>query len=274
MNWRAKPVNVLLFAALVLTAGTAVAGRSCEEKPIDPVKTTVAFDTALSLGKALDASGQKLVVLARRGQDLEKYGVTFSHAAFAVKDDGAWLVYHDLNLCGTAVSKLFVQGLAEFLADDLLSQEVAVVMPETWLQDRLIQVLSSKEEQFRMHRADYSAVAYPYALKYQNSNGWLLETYARAASEVLLPGRTEAQSWLKAAGYVPSVIELGTFTRLGARMFKANVAFDDQPPELRWNGKITASTGDSVLRFVAKGAMTQPGCPHGKFTNSVCLLTP
>ena len=272
MSLRAKPRQALLAVALCLTATASLAGRACEEKPVDPAQTLQAFDNALSLSKVLDASGQKLVILVRKGQELEKYGVTFSHAGFATKQDGGWAVHHDLNLCGTAISKLYVQGLAEFLADDLVSQEVAVVTPQPWLQDRLVQVLGTKQEQFRMHEQAYSAVAYPFAVRYQNSNGWLLETYARASSDVLLPARAEAQRWLRANGYAPSVIELGALTRLGARLFKANVAFDDQPPELRWDGKITANSGDSVLRFVSKGAIPQPGCAHGKFSETVCLV--
>jgi hypothetical protein len=274
MNWRTKPASVALFAALVFSAGGAVAGRACEEKVVEPERAARAFDTAFGLAKALDVTGQHVVIIARRGQNLEKYGVTFSHAAFAVKEEGTWVVYHDLNLCGTAVAKLYQQGLAEFLADDLISQQVAVVAPEPWLQDRLAQLLQSKTEQFRMHETAYSAVAYPFATKYQNSDGWLLETYARAASEIALPGRVEAQAWLRLAGYAPSVIEIGALTRLGARMTKANVAFDDHPPELRWNGKITTNTGDAVLRFVGQGAMPQWDCPHGKFAETVCLVSP
>lgn len=274
MSWHAKPARALLFSALTLTAGAALAGRSCEERVAPADQTAVAFDAAAGLAKMLGESGQKLAILARRGQNLEKYGVTFSHAAFAVKTDDGWQVYHDLNLCNSAQSRLFLQGLAEFFADDLISQQVAVVVPEPWLQDRLIQVLSSKEEQFRMHEPAYSAVAYPFATKYQNSNGWVLETYARAAADVKLSNREQAQAWLKIAGYQPSIVELGTLTRLGARMFKANVAFDDQPPELRWKDKITTSTGDSVLRLVAERAQRQPDCVHGKFPDTVCLVTP
>ena len=85
----------------------------------------------------LDASGQHVVILARRGQNLKKYGVTFSHAAFALKEDGTWRVYHDLSLCGTAVSRLYQQGLAEFLVEAKVSKEVVLVIPEPWLQDRI-----------------------------------------------------------------------------------------------------------------------------------------
>lgn len=279
MNWRVKhgasrARSALFAACLACAAADAVAGRACETLQAPAGQTAVAFDTALNLAKTLDASGQKVAVIARRGQHLEQYGLAFSHAGFAVKLQGEWVVYHELNLCGSATAKLYSQGLAEFFADDLVTQEIAVVVPEPWLQDRLAQLLASKDEMFRMFQPAYSAVAYPYSVKYQNSNGWLLETYARAASDVLLPSRDEAQAWLKVAGYQPSVIEVGPLTRLGGRMFKANVFFDDHPPELRWSGKITVNSGDAVLRFVARRAMPQPSCAHGGFSDAVCVVAP
>jgi hypothetical protein len=277
MSWPAKPSRsacALFFCALTAAAGTAMAGRTCEEKITTSADAAATFDAALSLAARLDATGQTLLIIARRGQDLEKYQVRFSHAAYAIRQDGAWQVYHELNTCGTAVSRLYVQGLAEFLADDLASPEVAVVAPEAWLQARLSKVLASKDEQFRMHEPHYNAVAYPFSLEYQNSNGWVLESFARAASETLLSGRADAQRWLRKEGYAPEPIDIGMLTRLGARMFKANVAFDDQPPELRWRGRITASTGDAVLRFVSRFALPQPTCVHGGFDAQVCMVTP
>jgi hypothetical protein len=278
MNWRADvpavAARALVLAALSCGAADAVAGRSCEEHATPAGQTAIAFDAALNLAKTLDASGQKVAIIARRGQNLEKFGLTFSHAGYAVKVQDEWVVYHALNLCGSATEKLFTQGLADFYAEALVSKETAVVVPEPWLQDRLAKLLTSKDEPFRMYHAAYSAVAYPYSTKYQNSNGWLLETYARATSDVMLPTRDEAQAWLKVAGYKPSVIDLGPLTRLGGRMFKANVFFDDHPSELRWSGKITVNTGDAVLRFVAQRAMVQPGCDHGAFPAAVCLVAP
>jgi hypothetical protein len=278
MSWpaerRAAVRQVLFSAVLACCAADAAAGWACEERQTPVDQTAVAFDTALNLAKTLDASGQKVAIIARRGQQLDKYGLSFSHAGFAMKTADGWTVVHALNICGSATEKLFTQGLADFYADDLVSKEIAVAIPEAWLQDRLAQVLASKDEVFRMYQATYSAVAYPFSTKYQNSNGWLLETYARAASDVVLPSRDEAQAWLKVAGYKPSVIDVGPLSRLGGRMFKANVFFDDHPPDLRWSGKITVNTGDAVLRFVAKHAMAQPGCGHGAFPEAVCLVAP
>jgi hypothetical protein len=272
MNWRNK-LHCLVVVSAILGAPEVFAGKSCEETTMGADKTSEAFDAGLRLQNTLNTGGQKVLILARRGQNLEKYGVTFSHAAFAVRaaDGRGWSVFHDLNTCGSASAKLFEQGLADFLADDLYSNEVAMVVPEDWLQDRLLQILSSGPERFLMHEAHYSAVAYPFSIKYQNSNGWLLETYARAAADVKLSGRADAQSWLKANQYVPSILNLGPLTRLGGRVFKANVAFDDHPDALRWNNRITVNTGDDVLRFVSKHAIPQPQCAHGQFSQSVCI---
>lgn len=239
---------------------------------MDAQKTSNVFNVASRFQTLLNSGTQKVAIIARRGQDLEKYGITFSHAAFAVRDKDGWAVYHNLNVCGTDRSQLYEQGLAEFFADDLIDNEVAVTIPEPWLQDRLVQLLTDERERHRMHEARYSAVAYPYSRKYQNSNGWILETYARAAADTLLNDREDAQYWLRKNQYIPSVLNLGPMIRLGGRMFKANVAFDDHPSELRWNDKITVHTGDDVMRFVAKNGLPQPQCERKGFPVGVCVV--
>ena len=42
-------------------------------------------------------------------------------------------------------------------------------------------------------------------------------------------------------------LRLGAMTRLGARMTRANVAFDDHPNEKRFSDRIETVTVDSVL---------------------------
>ncbi len=274
MNWRVNSCRLLLVSLCCLLAPAVQAGQRCDDTPIDAQKTSNAFNAASRFQTLLNSGKQKVVIIARRGQSLEQYGITFSHAAFAVRDkDGSgWAVYHDLNICGSDRAKLYEQGLAEFFADDLIDNEIAVAIPEPWLQDRLVQLLSDEQERHRMHEAHYSAVAYPFARKYQNSNGWLLETYARAAADTLLSDREDAQYWLRKNQYVPSVLNLPPMTRLGGRMFKANVAFDDHPSALRWNDKITVNTGDDVMRFVAKNSIPQPQCEHRDFPVAVCIV--
>jgi hypothetical protein len=46
------------------------------------------------------------------------------------------------------------------------------------------------------------------------------------------------------------VLNIGPMTRLGARISKANIAFDDHPNEKRFADRIETITVDSVLRFL------------------------
>jgi len=264
-----------LSAFFLLSIGLtdlAYAGRNCEEKMASPEATANAFDAAENLNTWLNNKDTDLAIIVRQGTDLTKYGLTYSHAGFALKNsEGQWLVLHDLNKCSSASSNLYEQGLAEFFGDDLRNYDVAIVVPAPEVRQRLRDALS-EGERFRFHQAHYSAVAYPFAVKYQNSNGWLIETFAKAVSKDDILSREAAQGRLKDLGYEPSVIELGMFTRLGGRMFKANIAFDDHPPELRWSGKITINAGDDVLRFVSRWGITYSDCPTNKYGYAVCFL--
>ena len=52
------------------------------------------------------------------------------------------------------------------------------------------------------------------------------------------------------SGFQPPTIEIPAAVRLGARMFRANVAFDDHPFERRMAGHIDTVNADALLRFV------------------------
>ena len=90
-----------------------------------------------------------------------------------------------------------------------------------------------------------------YSTHYQNSNQWVLETIAAASAP---PGevatREEAQAWLKEMRYQPPTIEIPAAVRLGARMFRANVAFDDHPFDRRMAGQIDSVSTEAVRQLV------------------------
>ena len=112
-----------------------------------------------------------------------------------------------------------------------------------------------------MYHPGYSMVAYPWSTRYQNSNQWLLEVLAGAlAPEGSVLNRSQAQSWLKRSGYQPTLLRLGPLERLGGRLFRANIAFDDHPIELRSANRIYTITVDSIADFVRRldpGARTE-----------------
>src|SRR5207244_12475906 len=108
-----------VFAALALfIAFTAHAGRSCEERRPTAASVVRGLALAQRTRDALDASGADVVVLARAGQDLRKWGLQWSHLGFAYRDAEGWRVVHKLNQCGTADAALYRQGLGEFFLDD------------------------------------------------------------------------------------------------------------------------------------------------------------
>ncbi len=243
----------LAIAGLCFTV-PASAGQTCEENK--PTATTVyrALTLAQRISEKLESSGAEVALIARAGQDLTKYGLRYSHLGFVVRDhpDGPWTVVHELNECATADSALFTQGLGTFFLDDMFRYESLIVIPEPRIQQRLRGLLLGRAF-VRMHEAHYSVVAYPFSTRYQNSNQWALELLAVAsAEEGQVATRAEAQAWLRDAGFVPTTLQIDAMQRLGARMFKANVAFDDHPFDRRMAGQIDCVTVEAIAAFVTE----------------------
>jgi hypothetical protein len=255
--------SVALAAAaltLVLFAGNALAGRSCEAaKPPAPLSVEKGMNLAERTMKALDAehakNGTKVVVLARAGQDLSKYGLRYSHLGLAYKAaDGRWLVAHKLNTCGTAEASLYRQGLGEFFLDDLFRFEAAWSVPTQEVQDKLHVALLDKDRTTALHTKPYSMVSYVWAQKYQQSNQWAIETLA-AAMDSNIRNRQQAQAWLQFKGFEPTTLKIGPLTRLGGRVTAANVAFDDHPNEKRFSDRIESVTVDSVFVWLTRAGL-------------------
>jgi hypothetical protein len=257
----------MLGACLLLVAQAALAGRPCTEPQPLKVDTLLrSLDLARRTAEALDRSGAQVVVLARAGQDLRKYGLRYSHLGLAYQarsPEGTtvWRVLHKLNQCGSAESALYRQGLGEFFMDDLWQYEAAWVVPDEPLQTRLAELLADEAASLRLHHRPYSMVSYAWGLNYQQSNQWALETLAMAlqtpAPGAPAPGRAALQAWLRAQDFRPSALKIDALTRLGARMTAANVAFDDHPPEKRYADRIETVTVDSVFEWLQRAGWSR-----------------
>lgn len=249
---------VLLLAILCSTA--AQAGRPCAE-PEPPLVSSVtrALDLAARTARALDASAAQVVVLARAGQDLRRYGLRWSHVGLAYRDAGGWRVLHKLNHCGQARGDLYRQGLADFFLDDLFEYRATFVPLAAPLQQALLPLLRDDGRAATLHEPAYNMVAYPWAQRYQQSNQWAIEMLAMAALGRPVD-RQEAQAWLRLNGYRPTALELGPLTRLGARLTAAHIAFDDHPNDKRFADRIETTTADSVLDWLDSSA--QLGLPR------------
>jgi hypothetical protein len=243
--------------ALLACALPARAGQACAEKPLTPNEVIMSMDLAQRTVQALEASGAKVALVSRAGQDLSRYRLRYSHMGVAVRDHlaGRWTVVHELNDCNTAASGLYNEGMGNFFLADLYRHEAQVVIPAPAMQARLASLFATRTP-LRLHEPHYNMLAYVYSTRYQNSNQWVLETLAAATAPAgQVETRAEAQAWLRAIRYQPLTVEIPAAVRLGARMFRANVAFDDHPFERRMAGQIDTVTTDSVVRFVR---MTDP----------------
>ncbi len=243
--------RLFILVVLVLSMGSAYAGRVCEPAKMSAANFIAGMNLADKTRLALDASKAQVALIARVGQDLSRYGLRYSHMAYVwrVSPTEPWSVVHELNQCGTARSALYRQGLGNFFLDDLFAYEALVLIPSPPSQARLAAMLASGTP-LRMHRARYNMLAYAFATDYQNSNQWVLETYAAASSELPITERSQAQAWLKLAAFRPLTVHVPAGARLGARLFSANVSFDDHPFGRRAAGQIDTVTVESVVRFV------------------------
>jgi hypothetical protein len=244
-----------LLAAILLLPLAAEAGQSCSDQPLSEVTLRKALNTAQNVQAKLNESGSDVAILGRVGQDLSEYGLHYSHVgiAFRAGPEQPWHVLELLNLCGTANSDLWADGLGNFFMDDMFSFDSIILVPPPELRQRLTARLRNTAQLRQLYEPKYNMVAYPFSVKYQNSNQWVLENLAAAESrEMEITDRGQAQAWLKMVGYQPTELHIGPLKRLGGRMFKANVAFDDHPNELRYSDRINAVTVDSIVGFLRK----------------------
>jgi hypothetical protein len=262
----ARALAALALSVAALWAAPARAGQTCEERPLAVHEVQRAMALAERTAQALEASGARVVVLARAGQDLSRHGLRYSHLGFAYRDEAAapeggtrpvWRVLHKLNHCGTARGDVYRQGLGEFFLDRLHRHEagLAVLAPEA--QQALAPLLRDNARSTRWHEPRYSMLAYPWAQRYQQSNQWAIETLA-GALEPQAATRRQAQAWLQLRGYEPTALRVNAFTRLGARVGSAHIAFDDHPDAQRYADRIDTVTVDSVFLWLERSGLAQP----------------
>ena len=259
-----KRLMRFIFVAAVAAAVTlpAQAGRPCEEQPATVAAVERGMALAATTAARLDATGAQVVVLARTGQDLSKWGLRWSHLglAYRVGDgvDSQWRVVHKLNHCNTDRAEVYRQGLGEFFLDRPFRYEAAFVELSADVQVRLLPVLRDNAAVVQWHEPRYNMLAYPWAPRYQQSNQWALETLAGAMDQDART-RKQAQAWLQLRGYEPTTLRIGALTRLGANVTRANIAFDDHPNSKRFSDRIETVTVDSVFPWLVSNGFAERG---------------
>lgn len=252
--------RLLLSIALLLLLAPASAwanSGTCRERYPSPAAEAAMFDVAWTTAERLDALPDvDVVIAARGGQDLSRYGLRHSHLAFLLRDDdGRWRAVHLLNRCKTDSSRLYYEGLANFIGETGGHTDLRIGLLQPALAARLKEMLQlPATAAHALHEPRYNAVAYPYRTDFQNSNGWVLEVLAAAMAAPdgadPLHDRNQVQQWLRANGYLPSVLHISLGKRVGARVAVANATTTDHPLAERVSGNYSVVTVESVFDFL------------------------
>lgn len=245
-------LNHSAWALVLLLPFTTLAGQDCEVKALDALTAQRAFELAYKTQQTLQQLNVEAAFIARVGQDLSKYGLHYSHFGWVKRNaDGHYNIVHLLNDCGSDQSDIYIEGLANFLLDDVHQFEVMLIVPDAQLQQQLKTALAGPLPK-QMHTPDYSLLAYPFATEYQNSNQWGLELLAAVKLGQASSSRKVAQAYLEQAGFVGDYVAVDPLKRIGAGMFKANVSFTDHPLRERLKGSYQFVSVESAERFLLK----------------------
>jgi hypothetical protein len=253
-------------------AGPAQAMRLCEPPaPLNAEEKSRLFRFGAIIKAELEKSGQPLALVARSGLDLSRFGVRYSHAGLSLKasPDTPWAVRQLYYACDEGQPRIYDQGMAAFLLGShearigyvsvvLLPPDAAADLERAALDNRTaLQVLGPV----------YSANAYPYSLRYQNCNQWLVELLAAAWGRLDAADepRAQAQRWLQGHHYEPSVFDLGWRPLMWLGTLIPWVHSDDHPEQDLQQARYRVSMPASIEAFVR---IEVPGATRLEFCHS------
>ncbi|MEK9803131.1 MAG: DUF2145 domain-containing protein [Curvibacter sp.] len=249
------PLASVLLAFLCLP-GPAHAGslRYCDpQRSMGPEGLERMLRVADVVKAELQASGQPVALVSRSGLALGLLGQRYSHAGVSRRDHEAspWAVRQLYYACEEERPRIFDQGMTGFVMgvhNDAEGYLSLLTLPDEASQ-QLHAAVRDPQRALALLADDYSANAYPYALRYQNCNQWLVELLASAWDpSPAAPSRARAQAWLQAQGYAPTELQLWRPVLAFGRLL-SYLHFDDHPPALLDQGRLQLSLPPDIEQF-------------------------
>jgi hypothetical protein len=254
------------FALAALTLGAAANARAgipalCERgKEVSAEEQDRVLRFAAVAKQELERSGARVALVSRAGLDLSRFGLLYSHAGIALKDnpDGPWAVRQLYYACDESRPRLFDQGIAGFamgaevpssghLSLLFLPDEQAAPLARAALDKRLALALLAGR---------YSANAYAFGTRYQNCNQWVAELIASAwgGTDGEEGAREHAQAWLRMQGYTAGPIKVPSRWMMFAGQFVPLVHVNDHPVDDIYALALQVSVPASIEHFVQRQA--------------------
>ncbi len=251
-----KLALALLLAACTDAAQAGMSARFCDQGQMLTAteQDRVLRFTAVVKEELADARGN-VALLSRSGLNLARFGIRYSHAALAWRgDSGNWTARQLYYACDESRPRIFDQGIAGFAlgTDDPGLGYISIVHIPAAASHVLQDALLDTPRALRVLAGQYSANAYAFGLAYQNCNQWLIELMAAGWAgmdngEAL---RERAQQWLRAEGYAPEPVDVGSRWLMWASAFVPLINLDDHPATDRNAMKLQVSLPTSIESFV------------------------
>lgn len=262
----------LLAGLLLGSAAQASALHLCSQPlTLDITRQDRLFRWAGLIKQTLDASGERVAVVARSGTNLQRIGQRYSHAAISLKshNDGPWTVRQLYFACDEGRPRLFDQGLSGFLLDmdDADTGYLSIVTLPAREADALERAALDKITALQFLHPVYSANAYAWGLDHQNCNQWVVELLAGAWADPGQPvtNRYQAQQWLREQAYAPSAVQVSTWL-MWAGIFVPWVHRSDHPTEALQHNTFHVTMPQSIETFIHQrvaGARRTEVCHRG-----------
>jgi hypothetical protein len=254
--------QLLLAGALAFApAAPALAQDSSARSIVQHLKPAQAAAFSKQIERELAGKDARLAIVFRTGRPRAALpeGISYTHGAF-------W-VHRQINaadgrkLSGYAVYNLYMgdgktlpRNRSQLVQDwpfdftrGSAADDVAVIIPSPGMQRRLLRLLDSPTYP-ALHNPNYSLIANPWAGKYQNCNGFMLDVIAAASWNTADPAKIRAN--LK-AHYRPTVVKAGPLMRLFGPMADSTLRTDDQ------QGPLRTSTYESISAFMQANGLLQ-----------------
>lgn len=262
-RWRRwqRAAGFALALALGSTPARAgsVADGLCGQPPaLDAAQHDRLLRFAAVVHELLEAEAPAAAIVSRSGLDLSRFGLRYSHAglALAAGAGSRWAVRQLYYDCQARQPQLYDQGLAGFVAGTHAPDRgfVSLLLPPQQPAATLAATALDRPLALRLLGARYNAVAHAWSLDTQNCNQWLAELIASAEGG-LVDGaglRARAQDWLRAAGYVPAEVDVGSHALMFAAGFIPWVRLDDRPEAERYTLRLQLSLPQAIEAFARR----------------------
>jgi hypothetical protein len=208
--------------------------------------------------RELERSGAGVALVARAGLDLSRFGLLYSHAGIALKDNpgGPWAVRQLYYACDESRPRLFDQGMAGFAlgAEAPANGHMSLVFLPDEDGALLEKAALDKPLALALLAGEYSANAYAFSTRYQNCNQWVAELLAAAWGRVNARDqpRAQAQTWLRAEGYAAGPVRIPSRWMMFAGQFVPLVHVNDHPVDDIHALALQVSTPASIEGFVQR----------------------